>query len=45
MRYEEVCLSEDGRTRLDCYLLDPEVTTGGYKTRPAVLVTPGGVIL
>ena len=45
MRYEEVCLSEDGRTRLDCYLLDPEVTTGGYKTRPAVLVTPGGAYL
>ena len=45
MRYEEVYLSEDGRARLDCYLLDPEVTTGGYKTRPALLVTPGGAYL
>jgi len=45
MRYEEVYLSEDRRARLDCYLLDPEVATGSYKTRPAVLITPGGAYL
>ena len=45
MHYEEVLLSDDGAARLDCYLLDPEVATGVYKTRPALLVAPGGAYL
>ncbi|MBR3225441.1 MAG: alpha/beta hydrolase [Atopobiaceae bacterium] len=45
MHYEEVFLSEDGAARLDCYLLDPEVATGVYKTRPALLIAPGGAYL
>lgn len=45
MHYEEVFLSEDGAARLDCYLLDPEVATGVYKTRPALLIVPGGAYL
>jgi acetyl esterase/lipase len=45
MHYEEVFLSEDGAARLDCYLLDPEVATDVYKTRPALLIVPGGAYL
>jgi acetyl esterase/lipase len=45
MHYEEVLLSDDGAARLDCYLLDPEVATGVYKTRPALLIAPGGAYL
>lgn len=45
MHYEEVLLSEDGTARLDCYLLDSEVATGFYKTRPALLIAPGGAYL
>lgn len=45
MRYKEEYLSEDGRARLDCYLLDPEVATGSHKTRPALLILPGGAYL
>ena len=44
MHYEEVFLSEDGAVRLDCYLLDPEVATGVYKIRPALLIAPGAVV-
>ena len=40
-----VNLNEAGTARLDCYVLDSAISTGLYKTRPALLVAPGGAYL
>ncbi len=45
MHYAEVRLHEGDVARLDCYLLDPEISTDVCKTRPAIVIAPGGAYL
>jgi acetyl esterase/lipase len=45
MHYTSHALDESGRARLDCYVLDAAIAGGRYKTRPALLIAPGGAYL
>lgn len=45
MRYRTVELGGDIEATLDCYVLDPEISTGKRMRRPAMLILPGGAYL
>lgn len=45
MIYTHVALDDSGSASLDCYVLDSAISTGLYKTRPALLIAPGGAYL
>ena len=45
MRYMEHALRPDGTSRLDCYVQDTTIATGVTKTRPALIICPGGAYL
>lgn len=45
MYYQEIPLRPDGSAQLDCYVQDPQISTGICKTRPALIVCPGGAYL
>lgn len=45
MRYQEFNLREDGSAKLCAYLLDPAISFRKYKTRPAIVLCPGGAYL
>lgn len=45
MQYQEIKLREDGTASLCAYVLDPAISFGKYKTRPAMVVCPGGAYL
>lgn len=45
MQYQEFPLREDGSATLCAYVLDPHIRFDQYKTRPAMLVCPGGAYL
>lgn len=45
MHYQELALREDGSACLDCFVQDPEISVGHRKTRPALIVCPGGAYL
>lgn len=45
MIVREIALGESTDARLDCYVLDPIIATGWAKTRPAVVLLPGGAYL
>lgn len=42
MVFSSVRLAGDGAPTLDCYVLDPSIATGRKKSRPAVVICPGG---
>lgn len=45
MQYLEFPLREDGTATLCAYVMDPHIRFDQYKTRPAMLVCPGGAYL
>lgn len=45
MNYQEFVLREDGTAKLCAYVLDPDISFKKYKTRPAMIVCPGGAYL
>lgn len=45
MHYQEINLRGDGSARLDCFIQDPQISTNRFKTRPAIIVCPGGAYL
>jgi len=45
MRCERIGLRDDGTSCLDVLALDPEISTGKTKERPAIIICPGGAYL
>ena len=45
MNYQEFALREDGTAKLCAYVLDPDISFRKYKTRPAMVICPGGAYL
>lgn len=45
MQYQEIPLRGDGTATLCAYVLDPAISFRKYKTRPALLICPGGAYL
>lgn len=45
MRCERIALRDDGTSCLDVLALDPEISTGKTKERPAIIICPGGAYL
>lgn len=45
MRCERIELRDDGTSCLDVFALDPEISTGKTKQRPAIIICPGGAYL
>ena len=45
MHYERIELRQDGTSCLDVLALDPEISTGKVKKRPALVICPGGAYL
>lgn len=45
MRCERIELRDDGTSCLDVLALDPEISTGNTKERPAIIICPGGAYL
>ena len=45
MHYERIELRKDGTSCLDVLALDPEISTGKVKKRPALVICPGGAYL
>lgn len=45
MRFLEIPLRDDGTAQLNAYVLDPDISFRKYKTRPAMIVCPGGAYL
>lgn len=45
MIYTHIALDDSGSASLECYVLDSAISTGLYKTRPALLIAPGGAYL